>query len=59
MHSDHDHSPEENGFSINRPLRPYVQLVHPRALSRRRFLRGTSVLNATDSKTMRRFLPYG
>ena len=27
-------------------------------LARRRFLRGSSTLNNTDSKTMRRFLPY-
>jgi hypothetical protein len=26
---------------------------------RRRFLQGSSTLNGTDSKTMRRFLPYG
>ena len=46
MHDDHDHSPEENGFSLNRPLRPYVQPTHRDALSRRRFLRGTGVLMA-------------
>ena len=46
MHDDHDHSPEENGFSLNRPLRPYVQPTHRDAISRRRFLRGTGVLMA-------------
>ena len=34
-------------------------LMAPLGGKRRRFLRGSSVLNTTDSKTMRRFLPYG
>ena len=33
-------------------------LMAPLGGKRRRFLRGSSTLNATDSKTMRRFLPY-
>lgn len=33
-------------------------LMAPLGGKRRRFLRGSSFLNNTDSKTMRRFLPY-
>ena len=33
-------------------------LMAPLGGKRRRFLRGSSTLNNTDAKTMRRFLPY-
>ena len=33
-------------------------LMAPLGGKRRRFLRGSSMLNNTDAKTMRRFLPY-
>lgn len=33
-------------------------LMAPLGGKRRRFLRGSDVLNSTDTKTMRRFLPY-
>ena len=33
-------------------------LMAPLGGKRRRFLRGSSTLNSTDAKTMRRFLPY-
>ena len=46
MHPDHDHSPDEPGMTLNRPLKPYVQPTHTDALSRRRFLRGAGVLMA-------------
>ncbi len=46
MHSDHDHSPDEAGFNLNRPLRPFVPRANTAAISRRRFLRGTGVLMA-------------
>ena len=46
MHDDHDHSPDEHGPFLNRPLRPYVQPTHTHVLSRRRFLRGSGVLMA-------------
>jgi hypothetical protein len=46
MHHDQDHSPEEHGMVLNRPLRPYLQPRHLSALSRRRFLRGAGVLMA-------------
>jgi Protein of unknown function (DUF1552) len=46
MQPDHDHSPDEAGMTINRPLRPYVQPVHTQALSRRRFLHGAGVVMA-------------
>ncbi len=39
-----------------------VKVDHVRTMNvggkRRRFLRGSSMLNNTDAKTMRRFLPY-
>ena len=44
MHPDHDHSPDEHGGFLNRPVRPYRQPTHPEALTRRRFLRGAGVL---------------
>jgi hypothetical protein len=41
-----DHSPEEQGLPLKRPLRPYIQPSYPQALSRRRFLRGAGVMMA-------------
>jgi hypothetical protein len=48
MHDEHyeEHSPEELGFSLNRPMRPYIQPKHMQVLSRRRFLRGAGVIMA-------------
>src|SRR5258707_11354787 len=46
MHHEDEHSPEENGFTFNRPLRPYTPPRQWSAISRRTFLRGTGVLMA-------------
>src|SRR5438093_9911174 len=46
MHPDYDHSPDEHGLTLSRPLRPYTPPRHPEVISRRRFLRGTGVLMA-------------
>jgi len=46
MHPEYDHLPEEQGFPLSRPLRPYIQPTNFKALSRRRFLRGAGVMMA-------------
>ena len=46
MHHDHDHSPEEQKFTLNRPLKPYLQPRNLSMLNRRRFLRGAGVFMA-------------
>ena len=46
MHHEDEHSPAENGFTLNRPLRPYTPPRQWSAISRRTFLRGTGVFMA-------------
>src|SRR5262245_10992539 len=46
MHPDHDHSPDEHGAIIQRPLRPFTPARRPMPVTRRNFLRGTGVLMA-------------
>lgn len=46
MTEDSDHTPEERGAHVRRPLRPYAPPRRPMPVSRRNFLRGTGVLMA-------------
>ena len=46
MHFEDEHSADEHGPSLNRPLKPFTPPKHMEVLTRRRFLRGTGVLMA-------------
>lgn len=46
MPDDSDHSPEERGAHLRRPLRPFTPPRRPMPMTRRNFLRGTGVLMA-------------
>src|SRR3954471_24376221 len=46
MHPDHDHSPDEHGLDLDRPLRPFRPCPNLDVLTRRRFLRGAGVVMA-------------
>ena len=46
MHDDSDHTPDERGADLVRPLRPYTPPRRPMPVSRRNFLRGAGVVMA-------------
>jgi len=46
MHDESDHTPEERGADLIRPLRPFTPPRRPMPVSRRNFLRGAGVMMA-------------